>query len=156
MKDSKLTDFIDQWDETNFPAILEHSKKLLDKNKLKSYERNDTIYFEALQPVCPHCIHRSYEKMGFGNRQIRILKKGTIQVKVRRYKCLKCGRSFQTDISHIVDDYKNISKGIEEEIMRLYQLTNDTTIITNSLRRKYSIEISRTSVEKIIKENNGE
>lgn len=135
----------------NFPTIFKRIEERTAFNHLKCYERKGVIYFESFYPVCPHCFGRYYESKGFINRHVKLLKKGTVNIKVKQYRCRYCNKYFRTDIDFLVDPYKTISKEVENEIIRLSNHTNDISMIVKSLKRKFNVEISRDSVDKIIK-----
>ena len=135
----------------NFPTIFKRIEERTAINHLKCYERKGIIYFESFYPVCPHCLGRYYESRGFVKRQVKLLKKGVVNLKVKQYRCKYCNKYFRTDIEFLVEPYKTISREVENEIIRLSNHTNDTSMIVKSLKRKFNVEISRESVERIIK-----
>ncbi len=134
----------------SFPTIFNRINERTAINHLKCYERKGVMYFESFYPVCPHCFGRYYESRGFATRKVKLLEKGTVEVKVKQYKCKHCNKYFRTDISFLVDSYKNISKGVENEVIELSKFTNDYVMITKSLKRKFNVEISKTAVENIV------
>ena len=74
-------------------------------------------YFSMKLLFCPECTARKVVKYGFTNCMLVFKEANWTKVKVQRYKCKKCGKVFQTDLSSFVrknsnftDDLKNTSK----------------------------------------------
>ena len=60
------------------------------------------FYFRNVFAVCPHCGSKKVIKYSYKDRKLVILNKREISVKVQRYKCSKCGKTFNTDLFDFV------------------------------------------------------
>lgn len=90
-------------------------------------------------------------KHGFTKRTLRYVDKGKIEVNVQRYRCPKCGKTYQVDLSDIVDKNANITHELKEVSLEaftkfFFSLDNDK----ESIDFFKKVEISRQSIENII------
>ena len=86
-----------------------------DFKKYKIFYRKDIMYFAALIPFCMNCLSRDFIKYGFTNRKLVFEEGGATGVRVQKYKCKKCGKTFQTDLSSLVKPNCNFTNKIREK-----------------------------------------
>lgn len=86
-----------------------------DFKKYKIFYRKDIMHFGALKPFCMNCLSRDFIKYGFTKRKLIFEEGGATGVRVQRYKCKKCGKTFQTDLSLIVKPNCNFTNNIREK-----------------------------------------
>ena len=69
----------------------------------------DNVYFYSRKPFCKECFNKHVHKHGFTKRTLRYKDKSDIEINVQRYRCPKCGKTYQVDLSDIVDKNANIT-----------------------------------------------
>ena len=85
---------------------------------LKSFDlsfKKDVPYFKLSVARCPYCGTRHVVKYGFTNRTLIFKEIGKTKVKVQRYICKRCGKTFQTDLTSLVDKNSNFTNELKSE-----------------------------------------
>lgn len=84
---------------------------------LKSFDlsfKKDVPYFKMSLARCPHCGTRHVVKYGFTKRKLVFKEIDKTNVKVQRYICKRCGKTFQTDLTSLVDKKQQFYERIEK------------------------------------------
>lgn len=85
---------------------------------LKSFDlsfKKDVPYFKMSLARCPHCGTRHVVKYGFTKRTLVFKEIGKTKVKVQRYICKRCDKTFQTDLTSLVDKNSNFTNELKSE-----------------------------------------
>ena len=85
---------------------------------LKSFDlsfKKDVPYFKMSLAICPHCGTRHVVKYGFTKRTLVFKEIGKTKVKVHRYICKCCDKTFQTDLTSFVDKNSNFTNELKSE-----------------------------------------
>ena len=64
---------------------------------------------------CPYCGTRHVVKYGFTKRTLVFKEIGKTKVKVQRYICKWCSKTFQTDLTSLVDKNSNFTNELKSE-----------------------------------------
>ena len=64
---------------------------------------------------CPYCGTRHVVKYGFTNRTLVFKEIGKTMVKVQRYICKRCDKTFQTDLTSLVDKNSNFTNELKSD-----------------------------------------
>ena len=80
------------------------------------------FYFRNVIAVYPHFGSKKVIKCSYRDRKLVMLNKGEVLVKVQRYKCSKCGKTFNTDLSDFVLANSNITLPVIDEILISYSI----------------------------------
>ncbi|KZX16848.1 hypothetical protein MBCUT_04780 [Methanobrevibacter cuticularis] len=73
-------------------------------------------HFELKIPLCPKCGSDKFSKQEYGQIKPILLQIGRKKLYLRRYKCKKCGRKYQTQLKGLLDKFNTISHIIKENI----------------------------------------
>lgn len=103
-------------DEANF-----NDKIKKRSNKLTWSYKKDKKILQSVDSVCPHCDSSNTIKHGITHRTLRFFNETIKRLCIQRYKCNHCGKTFQTDLSSIVDKNANITNELKETINVLFQ-----------------------------------
>ena len=68
---------------------------------------------------CPNCGTRHVVKYGFTKRTLVFKEIGKTKVKVQRYICKRCGKTFQTDLTSLVDKNSNFTNELKKQATKL-------------------------------------
>ena len=79
--------------DPRFVKIFKSCQKVLKSFDLSF--KKDVPYFKMSLARCPHCGTRHVVKYGFTKRTLVFKEIGKIKVKVQRYICKRCGKTFQ-------------------------------------------------------------
>lgn len=85
---------------------------------LKSFNlsfKKDVPYFKMNLTRCPHCGTRHVVKYDFTKRTLVFKEIGKTKVKVQRYICKRCSKTFQTDLTSLVDKNSNFTNELKSE-----------------------------------------
>ena len=85
---------------------------------LKSFDlsfKKDVPYFKMSLDRCPHCGTHYVVKYGFTKRTLIFKEIGKTNVKVQRYICKRCGKTFQTDLTSLVNKNSNFTNELKNE-----------------------------------------
>lgn len=111
----------------------------------------DEVYFYARKVVCKCCFNNRLHKHGFTKRTLRYVDEGDVKVKVQRYRCPKCGKTYQVDLSDIVDENANITHDLRNFVRKtfthfFFSLNNNQ----NSLDVFNQVDLPRQTIQNII------
>ena len=70
----------------------------------------------------PHCGTRNVVKYSFTKRTLVFEEIGKIKVKVQRYICKRYGKTFQTNLTSLVDKNNNFTNELKSETEHLFQI----------------------------------
>ena len=125
------------------------------QNQNKKQNTNSKDYFYYLKnkkDVCPHCKSKEIIKSSYKTRKLIILNEGKVKIKIKQYKCKKCGKIFNTDLSDIVYKNCNITKPVIDEILTSYAIHGSSIYkIKYELKKQFNVDISHQSIENVIK-----
>lgn len=85
---------------------------------LKSFDLNfkkDIAYFKMSLARCPHCGTRSVVKYGFTKITLIFKEIDKANVKVQRYICKRCNKTFQADLTSLVNKNSNFTNELKSE-----------------------------------------
>ena len=147
----KIFDFIQ-----NISKNIKISSKIKNNNKKVNNEKNknynsEYYYLENIKPICPHCKSKNITKHGYTTRKLVILDNGDVKITILRYKCKKCNKTFNTDLSEIVLPNCNITIPVISEILTSYSIYGSSVYkIKNHLKQSFNVEISHQRIEDFI------
>lgn len=137
--------------EKNYVQLLLPIASFLDDN----YFINSEGIIEEVNPYCKHCGAKKYSRKGY-NWKLLYLENGmAIRVKVKRYKCKKCGKKFQVEFPKYWDKFCNFSNKIKDKAKSLLKngwksLRN----IGNDFQSLLDLKISHETIRKSLKNDN--
>ena len=100
------------------------------------------------KPHCPHCGTHNVVKYGFTNRKLIFKETKDTEVKVQRYQCLKCNKTFQTDLSSFVSKNSNFTNELKTFSKHLvYQYFGSLKKVSETLKKEYNISVSHQTIE---------
>ena len=83
-------------------------------------EKRGKIHFENRVAICPSCKSHNAVKNGTYERKLIFLRIGEQICTIQKYKCIKCGKVFYTDLLSLVYSNSNITLPVIECIENLY------------------------------------
>ncbi len=89
---------------------------------LKSFDlsfKKDVPYFKMSLARCPYCRTRHVVKYGFTKRKLVFKEIDKANVKVQCYICKRCGKTFQTDLTSLVNKNSNFTNELKSEFEHL-------------------------------------
>ena len=90
-------------------------------------------------------------KYGYTTRELVFKDGGKVKISVQRYKCKKCGKTFQTDLSTLVPDNSNFTYRVREVVLAdVAESLNSTYGTVFNLGNYSDIEISHQTVQRFI------
>ena len=99
--------------DPRFVKIFKSCQKVLKSFDLSF--KKDVPYFKMSLDWCPHCGTRHVVKYGFTKRTLVFKEIGKTKVKVQRYICKRCSKTFQTDLTSLVDKNSNFTNELKSE-----------------------------------------
>ena len=118
---------------------------------LKSFDlsfKKDIPYFKMSLARCPFCNSRHTVKYCFTKRILVFKEIGKIEVKVQRYSCKRCGKTFQTDLSSLVDKNSNFTNELKKESEHLISdYLGSLKNVCKSFQKFFGISISHQTIE---------
>lgn len=97
---------------------------------------------------CPHCNSRHVVKYGFTDRILIFKEIGRTHVKVQRYVCKRCGKTFQTDLRSLVDKNSNFTNELKNESEHLISdYLGSLKNVCKSFQKFFGISISHQTIE---------
>lgn len=92
---------------------------------------------------CHHCNSRHVVKYGFTDRILIFKEIGRTHVKVQRYVCKRCGKTFQTDLRSLVDKNSNFTNELKNESEHLISdYLGSLKNVCKSFQKFFGISIS--------------
>lgn len=137
----------------NIELAVKFKNKNQNQNKKQNINSKDYFYYlKNKKDVCPHCKSKEIIKSSYKTRKLIILNEGKVNIKIKQYKCKKCGKIFNTDLSNIVYKNCNITKPVIDEILMSYSINGSSIYkIKYELKKRFKVDISHQSIENIIK-----
>jgi transposase-like protein len=135
------------------------SLKIGDKasKTLHYWYKKDVFHIEMIVPFCPECYSKNMIKNGFKERILYFYDKGVVESEIQAYKCKKCGKKFDTDISEIVGDNSNFTHDFKRKCLELVGLFfGSVRNVAYKLKEDTGISVSRQTVENWILEYKNE
>lgn len=118
---------------------------------LKSFDlsfKKDVPYFKMSLARCPHCGTRHVVKYGFTKRTLVFKEIGKTNVKVQRYICKRCDKTFQTDLTSLVDKNSNFTNELKSESEHLISdYLGSLKNVCKSFKKFFGITISHQTIE---------
>ena len=118
---------------------------------LKSFDlsfKKDVPYFKLSVARCPYCGTRHVVKYGFTNRTLIFKEIGKTKVKVQRYICKRCGKTFQTDLTSLVDKNSNFTNELKSESEHLISdYLGSLKNVCKSFKKFFGISVSHQTIE---------
>ena len=122
----------------------------ISKNLIRTV-KNGKLHFKNQIPVCPHCNSKKYVQNGYKERILIFLNKGKQICVIKKYKCKKCGKTYYTDLSSIVNGFSNVTNQVIEKILHLYSVFGSSIYkIQEELKNGYNVEISHQTIERVL------
>ena len=151
LKEYKLFDFVPEFSKfRQFDDLSRFGCENIDNNLIR-LEKRGKIYFENKISICPSCNSTHTVKNGTYERKLIFLRIGEKLCTIQKYKCIKCGKVFYTDLSSLVYDNFNITLPVINCIENLYQIYGASLHkIRFDLKQQHNIEISHQSIENIL------
>lgn len=97
---------------------------------------------------CPHCGTRHVVKYGFTKRTLVFKEIDKANVKVQRYICKRCSKTFQTDLTSLVNKNSNFTNELKSESEHL--ISDYLGILKNvckSFKKFFGITVSHQTIE---------
>ena len=115
---------------------------------LNTWYKRDVFHIEMMIPFCPECFSKFVIKNGVKERTLYFYHEGVVNTEIQMYKCKKCGKKFNTDISDIVDDNSNFTHEFKEKCIELAGLFfGSIRKIAYKIKKDTGISISRQTIE---------
>lgn len=143
----------------NFPIFSEFSKfrqsddlsrfgcENIEDNLIR-LEKYGKIHFENRIAFCQSCKSHHVVKNGIYKRKLIFLRIGERICAIQKYKCKKCGKVFNSDLSSFVSPNSNITLPVIDCIENLYQIYGARLHkIQFDLKQQHNIEISHQSMK---------
>jgi transposase-like protein len=140
-------------EKTNFEEKVQYElfnhEKLLNINDKIHMVNND--HFELKIPLCPNC--NSYKSIKQEYKEIKpvLPQIGRKKLYIRRYKCKKCGKKYQTELKGLLNKFSNISHIIKDNIHEYAKNGHESLRkISNQLKIHCNIDISHQTINNIL------
>ncbi len=112
--------------------------------------KKDVPYFKLSVARGPYCGTRHIVKYGFTNRTLAFVEIGKTIVKVQRYICKCCDKTFQTDLTSLVDKNSNFTNELKSESEHLISdYLGSLKNIFKSFKKFFGISVSHQTIENI-------
>ncbi|AMK16373.1 hypothetical protein [Methanobrevibacter olleyae] len=110
--------------------------------------KKDVPYFRMNYARCPFCGTRHVVKYGFTDRILVFKEIGRTCVKIQRYICKRCDKTFQTDLTSLVDKNSNFTKELKNESEHLISnYLGSLNNVCKSFKKFFGISISHQTIE---------
>ena len=110
--------------------------------------KKDVPYFKLSVARCPYCGTRHVVKYGFTNRTLVFKEIGKTMVKVQRYICKRCDKTFQTDLTSLVDKNSNFTNELKSDSEHLISdYLGSLKNVCNSFKKFFGISVSHQTIE---------
>ena len=93
--------------DPRFAKLIKSCQKVFKSFDLSF--KKDVPYFKLSVARCPFCGTHHVVKYGFTNITLVFKEIGRTKIKVQRYICKRCGKTFQTDLTSLVDKNSNFT-----------------------------------------------
>ena len=130
----------------NFTKLFNSCRKAFKSFDLSF--KKDIPYFKMSSARCPFCNSRHVVKYGFTKRILVFKEIGRTEVKVQRYSCKRCGKTFQTDLTSLVDKNSNFTNELKKESEHLISdYLGSLKNVCKSFKKFFGISISHQTIE---------
>jgi len=140
-------------EKTKFEEKLEyelfnHENILKQTDEIHMVNKN---HFELKIPICPKCQSKKHTKQEYREIKPILPQIGQKKLYIRRYKCKKCGRKYQTQLKGLLERFNNISHIIKENIYEYAKNGHESLRkISNQLKIHCNINISHQTINNIL------
>ncbi|WP_400227375.1 hypothetical protein [Methanobrevibacter smithii] len=132
--------------DPRFVEIFKSCQKVLKSFDLSF--KKDVPYFKMSLARCPHCGTHHVVKYGFTKRTLVFKEIGKTKVKVQRYICKRCGKTFQTDLTSLVDKNSNFTNDLKSESEHLIlDYLGSLKNVCKSFKKFFGITVSHQTIE---------
>jgi len=115
---------------------------------LKKWFKKDVLHIEFFRPFCPECYTKNVYKDQIKRRTLYFYNNGKVITEIQSYKCKKCGKKFQTDISEIVDDNNNFTHEFKTKSLELVSLFyGSLRNVVYKVKKDTGINVSHQTIE---------
>jgi len=105
------------------------------------------------EPFCPECFSKIVIKNGVKERKLYFYDKGVVKAEIQAYKCKKCDKKFNTDISEIVEDNSNFTHDFKSKCLELVGLFfGSVRNVAYKVKKDTAVNISQQTIENWILE----
>ena len=105
--------------------------------------KKDVPYFKLSVARCPYCGTHHVVKYVFTSRTLVFKEIGKTRVKVQRYVCKHCGKTFQTDLTSLVDKNSNFTNELKSESEHLISdYLRSLKNVCKSFKKFFGISVS--------------
>jgi transposase-like protein len=116
--------------------------------KLKKWFKKDILHIEMFKPFCLDCYTKKINKDEIKKRKLYFYDKGEVKTEIQSYKCKKCGKKFQTDISEIVEDNSNFTHEFKNKSLELVALFfGSLRTVVYKVKKDTRIDVSHQTIE---------
>jgi hypothetical protein len=120
---------------------------------LNKWFKKNIFHIEMFEPFCPDCFSKSVIKNGVKERTLYFYDKGVVKAEIQAYKCNKCGKKFNTDISEIVEENSNFTHGFKSKCLELVGLFfGSVRNVAYKVKKDTGVNISQQTIENWILE----
>ena len=121
---------------------------------LNKWFKRDIFHVEMFRPFCPECFSKFVVKNGVKERTLYFYDKGVLKTEIQTYKCKRCGKKFNTDISEIVEDNSNFTRDFKSKCLELVGLFfGSVRNVAYKAKKDTGINISQQTIENWILEH---
>jgi transposase-like protein len=111
-------------------------------------------HFELITPMCPICGSLKSIKQEYRDINPILPLIGRKKLYIRRYKCKKCGKKYQTQLNRLLDRFNTISHIIKDNIYRYAENGHESLRkISKHLKIHCNINISHQTINNILKQD---
>ena len=132
--------------DPRFVKIFKSCQKVLKSFDLSF--KKDVPYFKMSLARCHYCGTRHVVKYGFTKRTLVFKDIGKTMVKVQRYICKCCSKTFQTDLTSLVDKNSNFTNDLKSESEHLISdYLGSLKNVCKSFKKFFGISVSHQTIE---------
>ena len=136
--------------ENQFKSVLTDYNESKTLNK---WFKKNILHIEFFEPFCPECFSKFVIKNGFKERIVYSYDDGVVKTEIQAYKCKKCGKKFNTDISEIVEENSNFTHGFKSKCLELVGLFfGSVRNVAYKVKKDTGVDISHQTIENWILE----
>ena len=100
------------------------------------------------KPFCPEWFSKFVIKNGVKERTLYFYDKGVLKTEIQTYKCKKCGKKFNTDISEIFKKNSNFTRDFKSKCLELVGLfLGSVCNVAYKAKKDTGINISQQTIE---------
>ncbi len=115
---------------------------------LHKWFKKNIFHIEMFKPFCPECFSKFVIKNGVNERTLYFYDKGVVKTEIQSYKCKKCGKKFNTDISEVVEDNSNFTHDFKSRCIELVGLFfGSVRSIAYKVKKDTGVNISQQTIE---------